>query len=208
MDALARVLLLRLHVQQPAARAGLGIGAEPVALQQQRRLHLQAALDRARVRLGVADRIGTERRRIVHEIARIQRTGVRVPDPDMAGAVSGEVDDLELQAAHIEDVAVLDRLIDLDREVPIFPDDLGVGQPEAFPGLQIEVLEHLFGRDAEAGDVVAPGHDHRVLDDRAVERMAHDLGAIALLDHVGVADMVVMEVGDDDVFERVLLFVQ
>jgi hypothetical protein len=48
----------------------------------------------------------------MHDIARIQRPSIGVPDPDVTGAMPGEVDDFQLQTADVENVTVLDGMID------------------------------------------------------------------------------------------------
>ena len=136
----------------------------------------------------------------MQKITVVEDARVRVVDANVAGAMPGQVHHLQFQTAAIQRIAILHVDIDLDRKVPVLADNLGVGKAETFALAQIEILQHLLGGRAEACDVLAPRDDQRVLDDRLVERMGHDLCTVALLEHLGVAGVVVVEMGNDDVF--------
>ena len=89
-----RVALLSLHVQADAGENSLvnkPIGrVPPVKL----RLKCKTSLNRLRMRLGIADRIWPERRRVMHHVARIQRPAIGIPNPDVTGTMSRQVNDL------------------------------------------------------------------------------------------------------------------
>src|ERR1700736_3735803 len=127
-------------------------------LEQQLGLEFQAALNRSRMSFGIAYRIRPERRRVMHDIARIQSTSIGVPDPDGTGAMPGEVDDFQLQTADVENVTVLDGMIDFNRAVPVFVHDRRVGKAEAFARAQIKILQHQLRRGSEASYVLPAGH--------------------------------------------------
>ncbi len=131
-----------------------------------------------------------------------------IPHADLARAVSRQMKNLQLQSADLQRVAVLDNQVHLDRPVPVLAHDLRVGKTEAFARLQVEVSEHFFRRRVEARQVFGARDEHRIFDDRPVERMCDHLGAVALLENGGIAGVVVVEVGNEDILEVVLFLIE
>jgi hypothetical protein len=154
-----------------------------MSLEQSLRLKLKTALNRLRMGFGIADWVRSKRRWIVHDIARVQRSGIWIPQANVTRAMPGQVDDLKFQSPDIENVAILDGTIDLDGSIPIFFDDRGILQPKAFSRLKVKVLQHRLGGDPKARDVLPSRHQHRIFDHWTIQRMTNHSCAIALFEH-------------------------
>jgi hypothetical protein len=99
-------------------------------------------------------------------------------------------------------------MIDFDRAVPVFVHDRRVGKAEAFARAQIKILQHQLRRGSEASYVRPAGHQHRIFDNWSIQRVTNDRGTETLFEHERVADVIVMEMGDEEVFQIVFFAIQ
>src|SRR5688572_23843001 len=112
--------------------------------------YLDTSLNGTTVSLCIANRIRTKWGREMHDIGRIERAAMRIPNSDLTRAMARQVKNFQFQAANLQGISLCNRQVHFDWSVPVSADDFWIRKPKALALGQIEILEHLFGSGSES----------------------------------------------------------